>query len=57
MMRGLSKCAELSKENNLKGVWHEILTSDFFHKSVSPGPLSIQLGPFRIFSKIHGDIR
>jgi hypothetical protein len=40
----------------------ESLTRDFrlkvfFHKSVSPGPLSISLGPFRIFSKIRGDIR
>jgi hypothetical protein len=32
-------------------------TSGFFHKSVSPGPLSILLGSFRIFSKIRGDIR
>ncbi len=32
-------------------------TSSFFHESVSPGPLSIPLGPFRIFSKIRGDIR
>ncbi len=29
----------------------------FFHESVSPKPLSISLGPFRIFSKIRGDIR
>ncbi len=29
----------------------------FFHESVSPKPLSIPLGPFRIFSKIRGDIR
>jgi hypothetical protein len=29
----------------------------FFHESVSPKALSIPLGPFRIFSKIHGDIR
>ncbi len=29
----------------------------FFHKSVSPRPLSIPLGPFRIFSKIRGYIR
>ncbi len=28
----------------------------FFHKSVSPGPLSIPLGSFRIFSKIRGVI-
>jgi hypothetical protein len=31
------------------------LTSDFFHKSVSPGPL--RRGRFQIFSKIRGDIR
>jgi hypothetical protein len=29
----------------------------FFHESVSPKPLSIPLGLFRIFSKIRGDIR
>ncbi len=28
-----------------------------FHVSVSPGPLSIPLGPFLIFMKIRGDIR
>ncbi len=28
----------------------------FFHESVSPKPLSIPLGPFRIVSKIGGDI-
>ncbi len=28
-----------------------------FYESVSPRPLSIPLGPFRIFSKIRGDIR
>ncbi len=33
------------------------LTSGFFHESVSPKPLSIPKGPFRIFSKIHGDFR
>jgi hypothetical protein len=31
--------------------------SGFFHESVSPQPKSIPLGPFRIFSKIRGDIR
>ncbi len=30
--------------------------SGFFHESVSPKPLSKPLGPFRIFSKIPGDI-
>ncbi len=29
----------------------------FFHESVSPGPLSIPWGPFRIFTKICGDFR
>jgi len=32
-------------------------TSGFFHESVSPKPLSLPIGPFRIFSKIRGDIR
>ena len=32
-------------------------TSGFFHESVSPRPPSIPLEPFRIFSKIRGDIR
>jgi hypothetical protein len=31
--------------------------SGFLNGSVSPKPLIIQLGPFRIFSKIRGDIR
>jgi hypothetical protein len=34
-----------------------IFASGFFHKSVSPQPQSIPLGPFQIFSKIRGDIR
>ncbi len=29
----------------------------FFHESVSPQPQSIPFRPFRIFSKIRGDIR
>jgi hypothetical protein len=33
------------------------LTSGFFNESVSPKPLSIPLGLFRIFSKILGEIR
>jgi hypothetical protein len=32
-------------------------TSGFFHESVSPKHLSVPLWPFRIFSKICGDIR
>jgi hypothetical protein len=42
---------------NLKGQCHEIFCFWFFHESVSPKPLSIPLGPFRIFSEIRGDIR
>jgi len=41
----------------LKGQCHEIFASGFFHESVSPKPLSIPVGPFRIFKKIRGDIR
>jgi hypothetical protein len=40
----------------LKGLGHEIFDFWFFHESVSPKPLSIPLGPFRISSKIRGDI-
>ncbi len=41
-----------------KGVWHEIFDFRFFfQKSVFPGPLSISLGSFQIFSKIRRDIR
>jgi hypothetical protein len=31
-------------------------SSGFFHESVSPGPLSIPLGPLPILTKIRGDI-
>jgi hypothetical protein len=41
----------------LKGQCHEIFASGSFHESVSPQPQSIPLRPFRIFSKIRGDIR
>jgi hypothetical protein len=41
---------------DLKGQCHEIFCFCFFHESVSPKPLIIQLGPFRIFFKIRGDI-
>jgi hypothetical protein len=34
-----------------------LFDSGFFDESVSPQPQSIPLGPFRIFSKIRGDIR
>jgi hypothetical protein len=33
------------------------LNSDFFHEADYTGPLSIPLGPFRIFTKICRDIR
>jgi hypothetical protein len=41
----------------LKVQCHEIFCFWFFYESVSPQPQSIPLGPFRIFSKIRGDIR
>ncbi len=41
----------------LKGVWHEIFDLNFFHESVYPGPLSIPIGSFRLFSKIRRDNR
>jgi hypothetical protein len=41
----------------LKGQCHEIFCFWFFHESVSPQPQSIPVGPFQIYSKIHGDIR
>jgi hypothetical protein len=41
----------------LKGQCHEIFDFWFFHESVSPKPVSVPLGPFRIFLKIRGDIR
>jgi hypothetical protein len=45
-------------DNSLKGtVSRDFLLLVFFHESVSPRPQSIPLGPFRIFSKIRGDIR
>ncbi len=50
-------CRQADRGSILKGQCHEIFASGFFHESVSPKPLSIPLGPFRIFSKIRGDIR
>ena len=43
-------------KGRLKGQCHEIFDFWFFHESVSPKPLSVPLGWFRIFSKIRGDI-
>jgi hypothetical protein len=34
----------------VKAVWHEIFSLNFFQESLFSGPLSIPLGPFRIFS-------
>jgi hypothetical protein len=41
----------------LKGQCHEIFCFWFFSSISSPQPQIIPLGPFQIFSKIHGDIR
>jgi hypothetical protein len=41
----------------LKGTVSQDFRLLVFHESVSPKTLSIQLGPFRIFLKIWGDIR
>ncbi len=38
-------------------VSRDFLLQVFFHESSYPKPLKIILGSFRIFSKIHGDIR
>jgi hypothetical protein len=43
--------------SHLKGQCHEIFCFWFFHEPVSPQPQSIPFRPFRIFSKIRGDIR
>ncbi len=39
----------------LKGVWHEIFDFSFFSLISVPWPLSIPLGSFSLFLKIHGD--
>ncbi len=44
-------------QHSLKGQCHEIFCIWFFSWISFPKPLSIPLGPFRIFSKIRGDIR
>jgi hypothetical protein len=44
----------LKSNKAFKGSLNEIFYFSFFHESVSPGPLSIQLGSFRIFPKIPG---
>ncbi len=53
-----SKAQSSSWDRPFKGtVLRDLLLLVFFHESVSAKPLSIPLGPFRIFSKILGDIR
>jgi hypothetical protein len=47
----------LELQMDLKEQCHEICDFRFFYESVSSKPLTIPLGPFRIFSKFHGDIR
>jgi hypothetical protein len=51
-----AKKKQESFKKKFKGVCHEIFDFRFFHESVSSRPLSIPLGPFRIFTKILGDI-
>ncbi len=41
----------------LKGQCHDIFDFWFFYESGSPNPLSVPLGPYRIFSKIRRNIR
>jgi hypothetical protein len=48
-------CITLGEAMNLKGQCHEIFCF-WSNESVSPQPQSIPLEPFRIFSKIRGDI-
>ncbi len=49
--------SEYTESTVLKGQWHEIFASGFFHESVSPQPQSIPFRPFQIFSKTRGYIR
>ncbi len=56
VLHNLKNPEHMSKRTHLKNVRHKISTSSFFHKSVSLEPLSILLGPFRIFTKIREDV-
>ncbi len=47
----------VSWHSRLKRQCYQIFDFRFFHESVSPKPLRIPFRPFRIFSKIRGDIR
>jgi hypothetical protein len=53
---GLQMVSDGIVNTSLKGQCHEIFCFWFFPESVSPQAQSIALGPFQIFSKIHGDI-
>jgi hypothetical protein len=51
-------CNYVYWEGSIKGtVSRDFLLLVFFDESVSPQPQGVPLGPFRIFSKIRGDIR
>ncbi len=57
-IKGRAKFMETTvKKLVLKGQCHEIFCFWFFLESVSPKPMIIPLGSFRIFSKVRGDIR
>ncbi len=61
-MDGGEGCLRLGKLASSVGLlaWDSVtrfFASGFFHESVSPQPQSIAFRPFRIFSKIRGDIR
>ena len=49
--------APVYQGSGVEGSVTRFFDSVFFYESVSPQPQSIPLGPFRIFSKIRGDIR
>ncbi len=49
-------CTVVCTNDYLKGSVTRSFASGFFHESVSPQPQSILLGPFQIFSKIHGGV-
>jgi hypothetical protein len=55
----LPRCSFEIAQHLLKGLCHVIFASGFFMNQFSPPPQpqSIPLRPFRIFSKIRGDIR
>ncbi len=51
-LKTISRCCPFNRDSVTR-----FFASGFFHESVSPKPLSILLGPFRIFSKIRRYIR